>query len=147
MLEEPIRLELHNIGHFAPFHIFWNDAGVAKAASDKFCRFMGLTDLHKLQESLWVLEPFVAPFNRRLFSDITNLILHVGIRSNTKQVLKGELIKIDSGWMFSGLPPARSIAELTDYGLQLSDLPLHLGIGDFLLANEAAQVSMAESAR
>jgi two-component system sensor histidine kinase ChiS len=38
------------------------------------------------------------------------------------------------------------VSDLEGLGLALSDLPLHIGLGDLLIANEAAQVSLKESA-
>ena len=102
MFEDEIHLKLDDIEHFAPFHIVWDDKGTAKTISNKFIRFMGIMDIQEIQENLWVLEPFSAPFNRRLFADITKLILHIGLRDNPTQVLKGELVKIEGGWLFSG---------------------------------------------
>ena len=96
-----------------------------------------------------MFEPFPSPLMPVLFPEITNVILLVGLVSKPEQVIKGELISLgpEHGWMLSGLPPARSIAELDAFGVKLSDLPLHLGVGDFLLANEAAQISLSESER
>lgn len=135
--------------HFTPFHIIWNPEGERVHVSPKAARFFGLKDQGTKSKPLELIRPFRTPFNPVLFPELTNLILYVGTNDRNQQVLKGELIELDDGkgWLFSGLPPAASIAELETFGVKLSELPLHLGIGDFLLANEAARVSLADSSR
>lgn len=135
--------------HFAPFHLVWNQAGKLHSVSRLLTRLFGGLPNEALQKSLMLFEPFQSPLSVSLFPEVTNLVLRVGLPSRPDRVIMGELMSLgpSQGWMLSGLPPARSIAELDDYGVKLSDLPLHLGIGDFLLANEAAQISLSESER
>ena len=135
--------------HITPYYIVWNRQGQRVHMSPKAARFYSLENEFSPSTDFRLIRPFNSPFEPSLFPELTNLILYLSIDGLEQQVLKGELVELDdeNGWLFSGLPPAASIAELDTYGVKLSELPLHLGIGDFLLANEATLVLLAESAR
>ena len=123
--------------HFVPFHLTWNKAGKVLSISRRLTSFFGGLTPEEVQQEITMFEPFPSPLMPVLFPEITNVILLVGLVSKPEQVIKGELISLgpEHGWMLSGLPPARSIAELDAFGVKLSDLPLHLGVGKQKVTN------------
>jgi signal transduction histidine kinase len=144
-----LNLDITSLEHFTPFHVVWNREGVRVHVSKKAHRFFNMGGGDEQPTPLKLIRPFRSPLDPVLFPELTNLILYVSSEGNEHQTLKGELIELhgENGWLFSGLPPAGSIAELETFGVKLSELPLHLGIGDVLLANEAARVSLVHSGR
>lgn len=136
--------------HMIPFHLVWNGSGELLSISVKAKQYLFSEEckLSEIQGLCW-LHPFRAATTPEFFPELTNLILALGIESNPSRFLRGELMQLHEGkgWLFSGLPPVTSVAELEGVGLKLADLPLHLGHGDFFLATEAAKISLAESQR
>jgi signal transduction histidine kinase len=97
---------------------------------------------------IWILRPFKRVASRKLFQALTQMIVHLAHIGAKDRTLRGEVVYLgDTGWIFVGLPPFRRITDLEAMGLKLVDLPLHTGIGDLLVANQAASTSMEENKR
>ena len=76
---------------------------------------------------------------------LTGMVIHLSVRSHPALLLRGQIIQLDSHWLFVGTPKISSVKEMTALGLELSDLPLHDSGGDFLMAMETSQSLLKES--
>ena len=76
---------------------------------------------------------------------LTGMVIHLSVRSHPSLILRGQIIQLDSRWLFVGTPKISSVKEMTALGLELSDLPLHDSGGDFLMAMETSQSLLKES--
>ncbi len=143
-----LALSSQTLERLAPFHVVWDRTGHVRHVSAKASAYFGLQRDGATSE-FQLEQPFCAPLTADLLAELTNMILFVGQGADSERLLKGELIPLDGGegWLLSGMPPVTSVSELDALGLQLHELPLHQGIGDLLLANEAARISLAESQR
>jgi signal transduction histidine kinase len=50
-------------------------------------------------------------------------------------------------WMFSGLPPLHAVGDIKEMGVSLRDLHFHLGVADYLIAHQAANISLGDALR
>ncbi len=76
---------------------------------------------------------------------LTGMVIHLSVCSHPALLLRGQIIQLDSHWLFVGTPKISSVKEMTALGLELSDLPLHDSGGDFLMAMETSQSLLKES--
>ena len=76
---------------------------------------------------------------------LTGMVIHLSVRSHPSLILRSQIIKLDSQWLFVGTPKISSVKEMTNLGLELSNLPLHDSGGDFLMAMETSQSLLKES--
>lgn len=76
---------------------------------------------------------------------LTGMVIHLSVRSHPSLILRGQIVPLDSHWLFVGTPKISSLKEMTTLGLELSDLPLHDSGGDFLMAMETSQSLLKES--
>ena len=76
---------------------------------------------------------------------LTGMVIHLSVRSHPSLILRGQIVPLDSQWLFVGTPKISSLKEMTTLGLELSDLPLHDSGGDFLMAMETSQSLLKES--
>ncbi len=127
-----------------PFHLLWEADGLLVRVSPAVRRLWSLAD-DDVPE-ICLIRPFLAPFNPLWFIELTDMILTLSCTSAPARQLRGELWGMPDGrWLLCGLPPISRVSELESVGLRLSDLPLHTGLGDSLIAVEAAQVSLKEA--
>jgi len=129
----------------APFHAIWGPEGELLKLSEKAERFLkGSGESAVGEEPLSLVHPFESPISVELLQELTLMTLHISYASNPLRYIKGEVICIErSGcWLFTGMPPLSSLKGMEELGVNLRDLPLHFGVTDYLLANEAANISL-----
>ncbi|MDA0312667.1 MAG: sensor histidine kinase [Gemmatimonadetes bacterium] len=96
--------------------------------------------------ALQMTRPFPGRLEARWFSDLTGMTLDITFGS-PERVLRATLRRLEGdGWLLVGTPLVRTLNDLHAKGLSLADLS-HLGIGDLLVANEAATLAQASSER
>lgn len=137
---EELRLRSATLQHLLPFHLVWDDTGTIRTASDALLR------LWKLKEpppGVFLQRPFRSRLEAWMFPELTRMVLTIAAPETATCPLRGELIHIDPDrWIFTGVPTLGRVSDLGEAGLQLSDLPLHTGFGDALIATEAALTSL-----
>jgi class 3 adenylate cyclase len=128
-----------------PFFLLWDAAGTLVHASAPLLRYLDVpTPLDAA--ALRLVRPFEAVLDPRQFDDVTDMVLVVRHAAAPTREMRGEIRAVGDGrWMFACVPPIATVSDLTSLGLTFSDLPLHFGLGDALIANEAAQVALSES--
>lgn len=136
-----VGLDQEAFDHLIPFHLIWNGAGQLIRAS------VALTKLWRCPSGTLpevILErPFRTAIEPWLFTEMTGMVISVGATGAEDRSLRGEIIPIGGDrWLFSGTPSISRVSDLEQAGLMLSDLPLHTGLGDALIANETAQNSL-----
>jgi signal transduction histidine kinase/CheY-like chemotaxis protein len=137
------------IEHLSPFHILWDVDGKLVSVSPKASNFYQLRKEQTSGTVFHLTTPFETPLNHSLFDELTHVNLHIINPDNPSQVLRGELIKLDhdEGWMFSGLPAAKSVADIHNFGLQIGEMPRNTGLAEIILATESIKASLLESQR
>ncbi|MGA0087006.1 MAG: ATP-binding protein [bacterium] len=97
-----------------------------------------------LQDAVIIVRPSGVQSVEQLVQ-LTGMVIHLSVRSHPSLILRGQIIQLDSRWLFVGTPKISSVKEMTALGLELSDLPLHDSGGDFLMAMETSQSLLKES--
>ena len=97
-----------------------------------------------LQDAVIIVRPSGVQSVEQLVQ-LTGMVIHLSVRSHPSLILRGQIIQLDSHWLFVGTPKISSLKEMTTLGLELSDLPLHDSGGDFLMAMETSQSLLKES--
>ncbi len=97
-----------------------------------------------LQDAVIIVRPSGVQSVEQLVQ-LTGMVIHLSVRSHPSLILRGQIIQLDSQWLFVGTPKISSVKEMTTLGLELSDLPLHDSGGDFLMAMETSQSLLKES--
>ena len=139
-----VQLNETTLEHLIPFHLIWESSGNLIRISTALRKFWKLPADTPLVISLE--RPFKSELNYRLFPELTDMMLTLSTESAPDRHLRAELIALGDGkWLLSGLPPLGRVSDLENAGLKLSDLPLHTGLGDALIAAEASQISLDES--
>ncbi len=132
--------------HVAPFHLVWGADGHLERISPSLRRLWHLSDTESPQVLLE--RPFPAVLDVTWFPEITDMVLTLVCPSVPDRMIRGELIPLPKHrWLLCALPPMGRVSDLEKAGLKLSDLPLHTGLGDALIAAEAAHVSLGEARR
>ena len=127
-----------------PFHVIWTEDGSVERISAALRRFWSLGPDD--QPDIRLERPFPAVLNAAWFPELTDMVLALACTTAPGRSIRGELLELPGGrWLLCALPPLGSVADLERAGLKLSDLPLHSGLGDALIAAEAAHVSLAET--
>ena len=143
---EPVHLSLDDpaFSKVAPFHVVWDSEGTVIRLSDAVTRYWFGPELPQPVPPVELLEPYPCQLNKALLGELTRMTLHVGVSSAPGRSLKGgDYSPVRrGGWTF-GIPPLENIRSLELAGITLRDLPLHMGVTDFLLANEALQASLS----
>ncbi len=97
-----------------------------------------------LQDAVIIVRPSGVQSVEQLVQ-LTGMVIHLSVRSHPSLILRGQIVPLDSHWLFVGTPKISSLKEMTTLGLELSDLPLHDSGGDFLMAMETSQSLLKES--
>jgi len=138
---------LHVLERLAPFRIVWSETGEVLDISNKVRSFLewdGGDDV-----SIYLIHPYRVVLTPEILDEITNMTLHVGLDQTGERFLRGEVLKMGkgAGWLFTGIPPIAATKSMAEMGVNLRDLPLHMGVTDFIVANEAAHVALADAKR
>lgn len=133
----------------APFRLVWDGEGNLTYVSSKTARYLYSGKEELRQSTLNLLFPFEVPLSAELMGELTRMTLHIGYIERRDRFLRGELLRVKDhdSWIFYGLPPIGSIPAMEAKGINIRDLPLHLGVTDFLMANEVANVSLKDALR
>lgn len=139
-----LRLDDQSFEHLIPFHLIWDNSGRLIRASN------ALTKLWRCPPGtlpdVLLDRPFRTPLEPWLFPDISGMVITLSSPVVDDRPLRGEIMPLsEKRWLFSGIPSISRVSDLELAGLMLSDLPLHTGLGDALIANEAAQNSLLTS--
>ena len=103
-----------------------------------------LSENSLLQDVIVIVRPSGVQSIEQLVQ-LTGMVIHLSVRSHPSLILRGQIIQLDSQWLFVGTPKISSVKEMTALGLDLSDLPLHDSGGYFLMAMETSQSLLKES--
>ena len=147
MAYTPPHLTQSDLSHIAPFHLHWDNEGNVLHISEGLHRFWH----HPSEEDVGRIElirPFATTEIFPILPELTDMLLVTchGCCACKEHTLRCEVRDLgDQGWLLVGLPDVSRVADLEHLGFSLSDLPVHVGLGDLLIANEAAQVSLEES--
>ncbi len=140
-------LSVADLEYIAPFHLLWDNDGRVIQVSKGLRRFWHDPNPEEL-DRVTLVRPFPSTDLFPLVSELTDMVIitcHQCCLCGDHQ-LRGEVRNLgEAGWLLIGLPNVSRVADLEQLGFTLSDLPLHIGLGDLLIANEAAQVSLAEA--
>jgi len=149
MPSESLELNTKLLHHLVPFHLVWKKDGTVAWLSPGLRKYWGIADDVEADPALVRLHrPFDAQLELRWFEELTTMVLYVGYGSDSGRQLRSELLSMgDEGWLLVGVPPVSRVRDLDALGMRLSDLPMHMGTGDLLIANEAAHVSRDNSER
>ncbi|MDG2199341.1 MAG: ATP-binding protein [SAR324 cluster bacterium] len=128
-----------------PFHLLiGEDFRIAQLSHLLKRLWPKLSENSLLQDVIVIVRPSGVQSVAQLVQ-LTGMVIHLSIRSHPSLILRGQIIKLDSQWLFVGTPKISSVKEMTALGLELSDLPLHDSGGDFLMAMETSQSLLKES--
>ena len=139
--EDRLELDREAFEHLIPFHLMWNGAGQLLRASNPLKKLWRCPP-DTLPEV--VLErPFRTSLEPWIFPEVSRMVITLSSPGAEDRPLRGEILPLgENRWLFSGAPSIGRVSDLETAGLMLSDLPLHTGLGDALIANEAAQNSL-----
>lgn len=98
-----------------------------------------------LQGKLKLLRPFSGIIQSAWLPELTDLNLQVTHAEKPDLVIRGQVIQYEGFWILVGTPNVHSVAELGKMGLKLSDLPIHDGTGDLLIAVETSLIAHRET--
>jgi hypothetical protein len=144
MTGEPVTISTDTLEALLPFHVRWNTAGSPAYVSQALRRFWQYEDAAE-RLVVRITRPFQAPFAARLFGNLTGMTLdlHAG---DAERLLRAHISDLggEGGWLLVGSPLVRTVSELRAKGLVPADLN-PFGVGDLLIANEAAALSQAAS--
>lgn len=130
--------------HIAPFHIMWDAKGQIVRISPSLRHLWHLSDSDTPQ--LQLERPFSALLDVGWFPEITDMVISIMCTKAPHLPVRGELILLPQDqWLLCAQPPLGRVSDLEKAGLKLSDLPLHTGLGDALIAAEAAHISLEEA--
>lgn len=131
----------------APFHIFWSADLGAFRMSEKAARYLHAGQASLADATLKLLHPYTAVLQASFVRELTEMTLYIGYEERPDRYLRGEIIWVEEyqTWLFSGLPPLSAVDDLKELGVSLRDLHFHLGVADFLIAHQAANVSLREA--
>jgi class 3 adenylate cyclase len=140
MLDQPI------IDRLLPFCIQWTQAGEVERISLGLNRFWNLGDCAPQDVEIFLDRPPLGTMSVEWFEEITEMVLTVSCRQASDRLLRGQIMpRKDGSWVLVGRPDVSRVSDLEKVGLSLSDLPVHMGMGDLLIANEAAVLSLREA--
>ncbi len=128
-----------------PFFLEWDEAGNLCLLSSALATIWGDSDLMSVADSLVLSRPFERKFCASWLPELTDLTVELHHLGRAEAVLKGQVLAKEGGWLFVGFPVMHSIRDLDAFGLSLSDLPIHDGVGDLLIATEASRASLLEA--
>jgi len=133
--------------HLLPFHGVWTNDGELAWLSPALRQYWRLDrDSPAESTEVQLQRPFESPLEIQLFDELTGMMVHVRYGDASDRVLRSEIIDMgDDGWLLVGVPPLSRVRDLEALGLHLSDLPMHMGTSELLIANEAAEVSKENS--
>ena len=127
-----------------PFHLVWNADGGLDRVSSAVRRLWQLAD--GAIPEIRLVRPFSARLDPSWFVELTEMVLTVSCTSAPYRTLRGEIMSLADGrWILCAAPTMGRVLDLENSGLRLSDLPLHSGLGDALIAAEAAHISLQEA--
>ena len=93
-----------------------------------------------------IQRPFRAAMKPEFLSELTDVLVELYLKGKGDRVFKGQIVDGKNGHsVFLGSPLVVKHLELTDFGLTLSDLPLHDRLGDLIIANEANTLALARA--
>ncbi len=129
-----------------PYHAVWNAEGELFHISEPLRKFWKTEEpLSVLQGKMKLLRPFSGIIQAAWLSELTALNLQFTHMDHPDLVIRGQVISYEDFWILVGSPNVHSVAELTKMGLKLSDLPIHDGMGDLLIAVETSLVAHRET--
>ena len=134
----------NEFSHILPFHLLWSADGRLERVSLAVRRLWQLAD--GAIPEVHLVRPFSALLDASWFVELTDMVLTMSCTSAPDRTLRGEILLLADGrWLLCALPPVGRVLDLESSGLRLSDLPLHSGLGDALIAAEAAHISLQEA--
>ncbi len=137
---EPSQLEI-----LCPFHFFIDKDKTVSAISRRLQKLWPhLTCGEDVNEAFHLHRP---PGVKSLgqILDFSNLLVHLSHSDLPDLIFRGHLLSDERGWLFVGTPRVTQVSELPNFGLTLSDFPLHDSAGDILMAMEASQTLLQQT--
>jgi signal transduction histidine kinase len=129
-----------------PYHAVWNSNGELVHLSAALRKLWQTEEsLPVLQGKIELLRPFAGVIEAAWLPELTDLNLQVSHTDKLDLVIRGQIISYEGFWILVGSPNVHSVAQLTKMGLNLSDLPIHDGTGDLLIAVETSLVAHRET--
>jgi signal transduction histidine kinase/CheY-like chemotaxis protein len=129
-----------------PYHAAWDSEGALVRISEPLRNLWRTEEsLPALQENLKLVRPFEGRLDPAWLPELTHLSLLVTHAAKPEHVIRGQVIRFDELWLLVGSPNVHSVEGLSRMGLSLSDLPIHDGTGDLLIAVETSLVSHRET--
>ena len=144
-MSETISIRKELLEKLVPFFIQWDHYGTLTAVSSPLAMIWGDDNLESVADSLMIIRPFEGKLRPSWLPELTELTVHLHHMQEANALLKGQVIEKKDGWLFVGFPIMHSISDLDAFGLKLSDLPVHDGVGDLLIATEASRASLLEA--
>ena len=138
-------LSLETFTKAVPFHIVVEPDPASSTISPRLRRYWSLEPGDDA-DGITLIRPFAAPLQPRMFPELTDMVLTLAHARRPDRQVRGELIDAGDGrWVLSCMPAVSSVTDLAKSELHLTDLSLASGLGDALIAVEAANVSLLES--
>ena len=129
-----------------PYHAVWNSGGELVHLSTPLRKLWQTEEpFPVLQGKLKLLRPFSGIIQSAWLPELTDLNLQVTHEEKPDLVIRGQVIQYEGFWILVGTPNVHSVAELGKMGLKLSDLPIHDGTGDLLIAVETSLIAHRET--
>lgn len=130
----------------APHHAVWNPEGGLVHVSASLRKLWRTEEpFSVLQGKLKLLRPFAGVIQPEWLAELTDVNLRVTHTEKPETVLRGQMFGHEGSWILVGSPDVHSVADLGEMGLKLSDLPIHDGTGDLLIAVETSLVANRET--
>ena len=127
-----------------PFQLVWNSAGEVVFLSDALAEIWDIENAADTE--IMIQRPFRAAMKPEFLSELTDVLVELYLKGKDDRVFKGQIVDGKNGHsVFLGSPLVVKHLELTDFGLTLSDLPLHDRLGDLIIANEANTLALARA--
>ncbi|MEC8051437.1 MAG: hypothetical protein VX210_11655, partial [Myxococcota bacterium] len=127
-----------------PFQLVWNSDGEVVFLSDALAEIWEIENAADTE--IMIQRPFRAAMKPEFLSELTDVLVELYLKGKDDRVFKGQIVDGKNGHsVFLGSPLVVKHLELTDFGLTLSDLPLHDRLGDLIIANEANTLALARA--
>ncbi len=136
-----------------PYFVIWHKNSELLFLSNKLCKIWKLSDFmsfdqvqkEQISHKIKLIRPFRSAISLALLEELTGMTLHIIHEDYESCILRGQVLFENEFVVLILNPMIREIEDIERIGIDFTDLPIHDGTGDLLVAVEATKVSLKQT--